>query len=87
MSMPKLDIREIIQVLEAQGLTDQAQALRNRLNPTLVSNIDTARRLAREGKLTIAREHVNDVVNYLLKNHPNPESILSWFRRRVGKDD
>jgi ABC-type phosphate/phosphonate transport system ATPase subunit len=87
MSMPKLDIREIIQVLEAQGLSDQAQALRNRLNPTLVNSVETARKLAKQNKLTIAREAINEVVNWILANHPNPEAILNWFRRRVGKDD
>jgi ABC-type phosphate/phosphonate transport system ATPase subunit len=87
MSMPKLDIREIIQVLESQGLVEQAEALKSRLNPTIISNLETARRLAQEGKLTIARESVNEVVNWILVNHPNPESILGWFRRRVNKDD
>jgi hypothetical protein len=85
--MSKLDLREIIQVLEQQGLTDQAQALRNRLNPTLVSSLDTARKLAKEGRLTIAREHIDDAVKYLLQNHPQPDTILHWFRRRVNKDD
>jgi hypothetical protein len=85
--MAKLDIKEIIAVLESQGLVDQAQALRNRLNPTIVSTLDTARKLARERKLTIAREHIDDAVKYLLEHHPNPESILSWFRRRVSAND
>jgi hypothetical protein len=85
--MAKLDLREIIQVLEAQGLTEQAEALKVRLNPTLISSVDAAKRLAQQGKLTIAREAVNDVVNYLLKNHPAPDSILGWFRRRVSSND
>ena len=85
--MGKLDLNEIIRVLEQQGLTDQVQALRSRLNPTIIGSLDTARKLAKQGKLTIAREAVNEVVNYLLQHHPNPESILSWFRRRVNKDD
>jgi hypothetical protein len=84
--MAKLDIREIIQVLESQGLADQAAALKARLNPTLISNIETARKLARSGKLTIARESVDEVVQWVLDNHPNPEAILHWFRRRVSND-
>jgi hypothetical protein len=85
--MAKLDIREIIQVLESQGLADQAELLKARLNPTLISNIETARKLAKERRLTIAREHIDDAVKYLLTHHPNPESILSWFRRRVSAND
>jgi hypothetical protein len=84
--MAKLDIKEIIAVLESQGLVDQAAALKARLNPTLISNIETARKLARSGKLTIARESVDEVVQWVLDNHPNPESILHWFRRRVSND-
>jgi hypothetical protein len=85
--MAKLDLNEIIQVLEAQGLTDQAQALRNRLNPTIVSSLDTAEKLAREGRLTIARESVDEVVQWVLRNHPNPNEVLHWFRRRVSAND
>jgi hypothetical protein len=85
--MSKLNLQEIISVLEAQGLTDQAQALRNRLNPTMVNSLDTARKLARQNKLTIARESVQEVVNYLLQNHPQPDTILHWFRRRVSAND
>jgi hypothetical protein len=85
--MAKLDLQEIIRALEAQGLADQAQALKSRLNPTMVGSLETARKLARQNRLTIAREAVNEVVNYLLQNHPQPDTILHWFRRRVSAND
>jgi hypothetical protein len=84
--MAKLDLQEIIRALEAQGLADQASALKARLNPTLINSLDTAKKLASQGKLTIARESVDEVVRWVLANHPKPSEILHWFRRRVSND-
>mgnify|MGYP000390653593 CR=1 FL=1 len=86
----RIDWRVVYEALIEKGLTTEAEALKQRLNPYSIDSVKQLEELAKKNKITIAREYRQEVVIYLiecLKRENRLEDYLRWFRKRVNDKD